>query len=50
MNATEDKIKELFDKYSNNTALTEGHYEYLMDEEDFREAVLEFINSAQKEN
>lgn len=43
-------IAELFKKYSDHIALSEGHYDYLMDENDFKEAVLEFINSAQKEN
>jgi len=39
-------IAELFKEYSNNTALSEGHYDYLMDEEGFKEAVLEFYNWA----
>jgi hypothetical protein len=32
------EIKEIFKKYANNTALTEGHYGYMMDEESFTEA------------
>jgi len=53
MNTTENNntlIAELFKKYSNYTALSEGHYDYLMDEEDFKEAVLEFYKWPQKEN
>lgn len=34
--------EELFNNYKNYTALTEGHYEYLVDEEDFKEALIEF--------
>ena len=44
-----EAIKELFKKYSDYTALTEGHYEYLMDEGSFKEAVEEFVKLAQKE-
>ena len=56
MNTTENNnkanalIKELFKKFSNYTALSEGHYDYLVEEEDFEEAVLEFYKWAQKEN
>jgi len=53
MNTTEENnklIDELFKQYSNYTSLSEGNYDYLMDKEDFKEAVLEFINSVQKEN
>ena len=47
-------IEYLFYKYSNNTSLSEGHYECMMDKQDFEEALSEFIiwyneNSAQKE-
>lgn len=34
--------EELFNNYKNYTALTEGHYEYLVDEEGFKEALIEF--------
>lgn len=34
--------EELFNKYKEHTALTEGHYDYLVDEEDFKEALVEF--------
>lgn len=32
------KIKEIFKKYSDNTALSEGHYAYMIDEESFIDA------------
>ena len=32
------EIKEIFKEYSNNTSLAEGHYDYMMDEEDFTNA------------
>ena len=32
------KIKEIFKEYSNCTSLAEGHYDYMMDEEDFTNA------------
>ena len=37
------KIDELFTEYSNNTSLSEGHYDYLMDKEDFKDAVKELL-------
>jgi hypothetical protein len=37
----EEVAERLFKTYSNNTSLTEGHYDYMMDKEDFKEASLE---------
>ena len=34
--------KELFNKYSDLTSLTEGHYDYLVDEDNFKDALIEF--------
>lgn len=34
--------EEFFKEYSNNTSLSEGYYDYLVDKEDFKEAMLEF--------
>ena len=34
--------EEFFKEYSNNTSLSEGHYEYLIDEDSFKEAMIEF--------
>lgn len=36
-------IEKLFKEYSDYTSLNEGHYEYLMDKESFKDAVKEFI-------
>ena len=35
-------VKELFDEYSINVSLSEGHYGCLIDEEDFKEALIKF--------
>lgn len=35
-------VEELFENYKEYTALTEGHFEYLVDEEDFKKALIEF--------
>lgn len=34
--------EELFKKYSDHTALSEGHYAYLVNKEDFQSALIEF--------
>lgn len=34
--------EELFNEYKHYTALTEGYYDYLVDEEDFKEALIDF--------
>ena len=39
----EEAAKRLFSKYSNNTSLSEGHYDYLMDIEDFKDASTELV-------
>lgn len=36
-------IQQIFEKHSNFTALEEGNYEYMMDEEDFTNAAKELI-------
>jgi len=38
----------IFKIYSNNTSLAEGHYDYMMDKEDFKEASLEIANWQQE--
>lgn len=35
-------VDEIFKKYSNNTSLAEGYYDYLIDKEDFKQAMKEF--------
>ena len=37
----EEAADRLFKTHSNNTSLAEGHYDYMMDKEDFKEASLE---------
>lgn len=37
-------IERVFKKHSNNTSLSEGEYDYMMDKEDFKEASLEIAN------
>jgi hypothetical protein len=37
----EEAAERIFEIYSNNTSLAEGHYDYMMDKEDFKEASLE---------
>jgi predicted nucleic acid-binding protein len=44
----EEAAERVFKKHSNNTSLAEGYYDYMMDEEDFKEASLE-INKWQQE-
>lgn len=44
----EEAVKRLFSKYSNNTSLSEGHYDYLMDEEDFKDASTELVKWQQE--
>jgi translation initiation factor 2 beta subunit (eIF-2beta)/eIF-5 len=39
----EETAERLFKVYSNNTSLSEGHYDYMMDKEDFKEASLEIV-------
>jgi hypothetical protein len=34
--------EEFFKLYSDNTSLSEGHYDYLVDETSFKEAMIEF--------
>ena len=34
--------EEYFKEYSNNTSLSEGHYDYLIDKEDFKIAMIKF--------
>jgi len=34
--------EEFFKKYSDNTSLAEGHYDYLVEKDSFKEAMIEF--------
>jgi hypothetical protein len=34
--------EEFFKKYSDNTSLSEGHYDYLVEKDSFKEAMIEF--------
>ena len=43
-----DKINSLFKTYSNYTSLSEGHYEYLLDEESFKDAIKDFVEWSSK--
>ena len=38
-----DKVSNLFKAYSDYTSLSEGHYEYLLDEESFKDAIKDLI-------
>jgi predicted Fe-S protein YdhL (DUF1289 family) len=44
----EEVAERLFKEYSNNTSLSEGHYDYMMDKEDFKEASLEIAKWQQE--
>ena len=44
----EEIIDKLFDDYSDYTSLNEGHYDYLMDKDGFKEALMEFLKSYNK--
>jgi hypothetical protein len=46
----EEVAERLFKKYSNNTSLSEGHYDYMMDKEDFKEASLEIAKWQQEQS
>ena len=35
-------VEEFFKKYSDNTFLSEGYYEYLVEKDSFKEALIEF--------
>lgn len=35
-------VEEFFKKYSDNTSLSEGHYDYLVEKDSFKEAMIEF--------
>ena len=41
--------EEFFKHYSSHTALTEGHYDYLIDKEGFKEAMIKFTQFHVKE-
>ena len=45
--------EEFFEKYSDNTSLSEGHYDYLVEKDSFKEAMIEFaklhVEAAKKE-
>lgn len=47
-NHLEEAAEKLFKEYSNNTSLAEGHYEYMMDNDDFKEAFLEIFKWQQE--
>jgi hypothetical protein len=44
----EEVADRLFKTHSNNTSLAEGHYDYMMDKEDFKEASLEIAKWQQQ--
>ena len=44
----EEATDRLFKTHSNNTSLAEGHYDYMMDKEDFKEASLEIAKWQQE--
>ena len=44
----EEATDRLFKTHSNNTSLAEGHYDYMMDKEDFKEASLEIAKWQEK--
>jgi hypothetical protein len=44
----EEAADRLFKTHSNNTSLAEGHYDYMMDKEDFKEASLEIAKWQQE--
>ena len=44
----EEAAERLFKAHSNNTSLAEGHYDYMMDKEDFKEASLEIAKWQQQ--
>lgn len=44
----EEAAERLFKTHSNNTSLAEGHYDYMMDKEDFKEASLEIAKWQQE--
>ena len=35
-------VEEFFKKYSDNTSLAEGYYDYLVEKDSFKEAMIEF--------
>jgi hypothetical protein len=35
-------IEEFFNNYSDNVSLSEGHYDYLVEKDSFKEAMIEF--------
>ena len=46
----EEAAERLFKEYSNNTSLAEGHYDYMMDKDDFKEAFLEIAKWQQEKS
>ena len=44
------KVEEIFKEYSNLTSLSEGHYDYMMDREDFIEAINQFLTWYKTQN
>ena len=46
----EEATDRLFKTHSNNTSLAEGHYDYMMDKEDFKEASLEIAKWQQEKS
>jgi hypothetical protein len=39
----DEAVERLFNYHSNNTSLAEGHYDYMMDKEDFKQASYELV-------
>ena len=44
----EEAAERLFNYHSNNTSLAEGHYDYMMDNEDFKQAAYELVKWQQE--
>lgn len=44
----EEVVERLFNYHSNNTSLAEGHYDYMMDKEDFKQASDELVKWQQE--
>jgi hypothetical protein len=45
----EEAVERLFNYHSNNTSLAEGHYDYMMDKEDFKQASYELVKWQQEQ-
>ena len=46
----DEAVERLFNYHSNNTSLAEGHYDYMMDKEDFKQASYELVKWQQEQD